>query len=916
MMFPERWRLIEEFYHLAREHGPQALSGAPVDISREVERLLAEDGGGRILDQPAAELLPALTALGVGSQVGSYQIDCVLGAGGMGQVFGAYDSRLKRRVALKVLPAAFLDQPERLARFQREAEVLAQFNHPNIAQIYGAEENVLIMEFVDGEAPKGPLPFDEAWKIALQIAGALEYAHERGVIHRDLKPANVKVTRDGHVKLLDFGLARIFGGAAENSPAPDPEETSPGVLLGTPSYMSPEQAKGKPLDRRTDIWSWGVVLYQLLTGEQLFHAENVSETIARVLTLEPDLTRVPPQVRRLLATCLERDPKRRLRDIGDAPQMLDSLETPAAPVRARLPWTLAAISTAAALLLGIGWLVALNRKAAVPVAAIRYELSVEYARSIHSFAISPDGRELAIAADVNGTRQLWLRRLDALHADPLPNTEDAQAPFWSPDGRQIGFFAEGKLKKIDAAGGAAIAICDALDGRSGSWSRDNVIIFARYSAPPARILRVAASGGTPAEILKAGDLMGSPTFLPDGKRFLMNFETVKEKGIYLVMLDGKDSHRILAEGSSFVLTPGWILFVRAKRLMAQPFDAERGQVNGDAVPVEEGVSLDALYNPSFSVSPAGVLVFERDLGIMGKSQLTWQDRSGKVLGTAGRGGQVFDPAISPDQRLVAFRSITTAFLSDLWLWDLSRGSGQRITTDPSMSLTPHWSPQGDRLAFTSSRGEGNIYVKAAGGTGEDQLLLADQHPNFISDWSPDGRYIVYAKGDPKTKYDLYLLPVSGVQAGTPQPFLVTEFNEFLGQVSPDGRWMAYVSDQSRQREVYVRRFPAGDGEWKVSVEGGDQPRWRRDGKELFFVRSDGTMMAAAIRTTDGSGPAFAADTPQRLFPTHLAQTARGIIFQYDVAPDGQRFLLNSTVEGSASASPLTVVVNWTAGLRH
>jgi eukaryotic-like serine/threonine-protein kinase len=623
MMSPERWRLTEELYHLAREHGPQVLSGAPVDISREVERLLAEDGGGGILDQPAAELLPALAALGVGSQVGSYQIDCVLGAGGMGEVFGAYDSRLKRRVALKVLPAAFLDQPERIARFQREAEVLAQFNHPNIAQIYGAVENVLIMEFVDGEAPKGPLPFDEAWKIARQIADALEYAHERGVIHRDLKPANVKVTGDGNVKLLDFGLARIFGGAAENSP----EHTSPGLLLGTPSYMSPEQAKGKPLDRRTDIWSWGVVLYELLTGEQLFHAETVSETIARVLTLEPDLTRVPPQVRRLLAACLERDPKRRLRDIGDVPQMLDSLETPAAPVHARLPWTLAAISAAAALLLGIGWLVALNRKPAVPVAAIRYELPVEYARSIHSFAISPDGQELAIAADVNGTRQLWLRRLDALHADPLPNTEDAQAPFWSPDSRQIGFFAEGKLKKIDAVGGAAIAICDALDGRSGSWSRDNVIIFARYSAPPARILRVAASGGAPAEILKAGDLMGSPTFLPDGKRFLMNFETVKEKGIYLVTLDRKDSHRILAEGSSFVLTPGWILFVRANRLMAQPFDAERGQVNGDAVPVEEGVSLDALYNPSFSVSPAGVLVFER-------VSVLWANRS--LPGRTGR----------------------------------------------------------------------------------------------------------------------------------------------------------------------------------------------------------------------------------------------------------------------------------------
>jgi serine/threonine protein kinase/Tol biopolymer transport system component len=922
-MTPQRWRHIEELYHMARERGAAVLSDADADLRRAVEKLLAQDPGGKLLDGKAAELFPEPENVTVGSQVGPYRVEGILGSGGMGVVYSAQDTRLKRRVALKVLPSAFIHDPERSARFQREAEVLAQLNHPNIAHIFGAEESALAMEFVEGESPKGPMPFDEAWKIALQTADALEYAHERGVIHRDLKPANMKVTPDGVVKLLDFGLAKAFSETSGtslpdtgSSPVQLPVETAAGVILGTAAYMSPEQAKGKRLDRRTDIWSWGVVFYELLTGEQLFRAETISETIAQVLTKEPEFDRIPAKARKLLQSCLEKDPKKRLRDIGDVSQLLDEPTVPRSgvPSRSILSWAPIAVALAVTAAFGVMWFTRTPQSGPT----LRYDIALENATNIHSFAISPDGRYLAMAAEVNGKRQLWLRALDALRAQPMLNTDDATFPFWSADSREIGFFAQGELKRIASTGGPVISICDALDGRNGSWSRENVILFSRYAATSgATIQRVSASGGVPIDVIKGGDLSRDPAFLPDGRRFLYNVDAAQHRGIYLTELDRKERRRILAEDSSFVLTPGWILFVRANRLMAQPFDADAGRVTGDAIPVVDGVSLSNVTGyASIAASASGVLVYEGGRANVGKTQMAWHDRSGNLLGSVGNPDTVFDPAISPDQKKIVFRWVTSSFLADLWLWDVNRGTGQRITTHPSVNGSPHWSPGGDRIAFTSNRGNGDLYIRAAGGTGEDQLLLANAHPKFVSDWSRDGRSIVYSEADPKTRYDLWVLPIDHVRAGNPIRFLGSEFNEVLGQLSPDVHWMAYTSDESGQREVYVRPFPSGDGQWKVSIGGGEQSRWRADGRELYFVRADGAMMAAPVKAVPGPNPVFEPGTPRPLFHTHLVQTVRSGNFEYDVTPDGKRFLLDSTVEGSTSALPLTVVVNWAAGLKR
>jgi Tol biopolymer transport system component len=927
-MTPKRWSQLEELYHLARERGTAALSGADADLRREVERLLAQDSGGRILDRTAVDLFPEPENVTIGARLGPYLIERMLGAGGMGEVYSAQDTKLKRRVALKVLPSAFFRDPERLARFQREAEVLAQLNHPNIAQIYGAEERALVMEFVEGAAPQGPLPFDEAWKIALQIADALEYAHERGVIHRDLKPANVKVTPDGIVKLLDFGLAKAFTdnsgeiSSDPDNPSPTPlYDTAAGAILGTALYMSPEQAKGKRLDRRTDIWSWGVLFYELLTGEQLFRGENFSETIARVLTKDPDLDRVPARARRLLRNCLEKDPKGRLRDIGDVSRVMEGSldESPGSWWRPSLARPLYAGAAAAATLAVAIVLAVVSFNGTPPSGpTFRYDIALENAASIHSFAISPDGRYLAIAAEVGGKRQLWLRPLDALRAQSVPDTDDATFPFWSPDNREIGFFAQGELKRVAVAGGPAISMCDAIDGRNGSWSRENVILFSRGTpTAEASIQRVSASGGVPIDVIRGGGLARNPVFLPDGRRFLYNFDAPQQRGIYLAELDGPERRRILAEDSSFVLTPGLILFVRANRLMAQPFAGRSGRVTGEAVPVVDGVSLSNVTNyASVTASTSGVLIYQSGGPNVGKTQMAWYDRSGKLLGSVGNPDTVFDPAISPDQKRIVFRWTTSSFLADLWLWDVNRGTGQRITTHPSINGAPHWSPGGDRIAFTSNRGNGDIYIKAAGGTGEDRLLFANAHPKFVSDWSRDGGFIVYSEADPKTRYDLWVLPMDGATARNPIRFLGTEFNEVLGQLSPDVHWMAYTSDESGQREVYVRPFPSGDGQWKISIGGGEQPRWRADGRELYFVRSDGAMIAVPVKSTAGSHSVFEPGTPQTLFNTHLVQTVRNANFEYDVTPDGKRFLLDSTVEGSTSALPLTVVVNWAAGLKR
>jgi serine/threonine protein kinase len=861
----------------------------------------------------------------VGDKLGHYEVLSLLGQGGMGEVYRARDTKLKREVAIKVLPEVFARDPERMARFQREAEVLASLNHPNIATIHGVEDRALVMELVEGNSPKGPLQFDEVWKIASQIAAALEYAHERGIMHRDLKPANIMITPDGVVKLLDFGLAKAFSNqrepsaSPENSPTLTLGATEVGVILGTAAYMAPEQARGKAVDKRADIWGFGVVLYELLTGERLFNGEDAAETLAAVIHKQPDLAKVPRQARRLLEECLQKDPKQRLRDIGDAKRLLGgepNVPPPPAPGhRSWLPWCIAAFLLLALMPANILHV----RETPPPERTLRYTIAAPENSALHSLAISPDGRYVAIAAAVNGKpRQLWLRPLDALQAQPMPSTDDAQYPFWSPDSRYIGFFAQGKLKKISVGGGPSQTLCEATFGRGASWSADDVIVFSPSGGFGGSIQRISAAGGVPVDITKTKHDYRYPLFLPDGRHFVYLVEDPgKSSGIYIGSLDGTE-RRLLSDRSGVAFAPpasgmrnGHLLYVRTPEntLMAQPFDAASGQNAGDVFPIAEGVSLLSSRYAPITVSENGVLMYSTGSG--NENQMVWLDRAGKLLGPVGAAGGVAFPAISPDGKAVAFDRG-----SNIWLRDLVRGAETRFTLDRQGS-NPIWSPKGDRIAFRSpGNGVDGLYQRPASGTGQEELLFASADNKIPHQWSRDGRFVVYTDLTAKTGRDIWVVPMNeGEQIPRKAvPFLQTEFNELQGQISPDGRWMAYTSDESAQREVYVRPFPTGDGKSKISITGGEQPRWLGDGRELSFVGNDGRLMLVAVKAPPGPRPTLEPGSPDPLFDLHLTGLGNTIAFQYDVTADGKRFLVNTTA-ASSGAQPLTVVVNWQAGLK-
>jgi predicted Ser/Thr protein kinase len=547
-------------------------------------------------------------------RLGWYEIVALIGKGGMGEVYRAFDPKLGREVAIKILPGAFAQDADRMARFEREAKVLASLNHPNIAQIYGVEQSALVMELVEGETLKGPLPLEMALNYAKQIGEALEAAHEKGIVHRDLKPENIKITPQGVVKVLDFGLAKAAEeqmGDAEHSPTLTISPTRAGLILGTAAYMSPEQARGKVVDKRADIWAFGVVLYEMLTAQRLFKGDTISDTLAAVLKEEPDLEQVPPKVRRLLAKCLEKDPKRRLRDIGDACELLEDRHT-TTPSQTRLGWAVGVLGLVAATILAFIHF----REAPRAKTVLRYAIATpENTTHLHSFAISTNGRLVAMAADANGKRQLWLRAMDELKAQPIPSTDDAIFPFWSPDSSYIGFFAQGKLKKIAAGGGPAQALCDAPDGRGGSWNRENVILFSPESASGV-IQSVSAAGGVPVDVAR-GTRPLYPLFLPDQRHFLyvVNLGPSEEFGNHLSSLDKKEremeSRRVLNIGSSVVFGAGRLLFIRDNTLMAQPFDTASGQTVGEVAPVAENISTKTTvsYTP-VSVSETGVLLYE------------------------------------------------------------------------------------------------------------------------------------------------------------------------------------------------------------------------------------------------------------------------------------------------------------------
>jgi Tol biopolymer transport system component len=882
----------------------------------------------------------------------------------MGEVYKARDTMLGREVALKVLPEEFTLDADRLARFKREARLLASLNHPNIAIIHGLEESdgsrALVLEFVEGPTladriAQGAIPLDDALPIARQIAEALEAAHEQGIVHRDLKPANIKVRADGTVKVLDFGLAKALDPApasdeSQASTMTSPAMTRTGVIFGTAAYMSPEQARGQAVDKRSDIWAFGCVLYEMLTGTGAFVAEDLSGTLAHVLMKEPDWNALPATtpfaIRRLLRRSLEKDRKRRLPDIADARLEIDEAgdeqpdrgEQPAPTGRKalgspeRLAWgVVATVATAAAIGLSI---FPFARTSPEPV-PIRFRVSAPAGyifapdpAAPHQ-AVSPDGRRMAfVVIDRNGHGMLAVQSFDALQPEVLPGTNFVVGfgveggrglPFWSPDSRYIGFFAQGKLEKVDVNGGPPQELCDAPYGQGGTWNSDGTILFAPSST--GGLARVSAAGGKPTHVTVLDSDRKEvshrwPWFLPDGRHFLYvtTDDPVARRGnaatkVYVGSLESRDRVELLESDSKALYSAGHLLFVRQRTLLSQPFDAEQLTLTGESVPVAEDVNPYGTY-AAFSAS-AGMLAY-RTTAPFGGQQLVWVDRGGTPVDVLGDPAPYLGVELAPDSARAAVSVAGADATRDIWIVDVARGVRTRLTSDRADELLPKWSPGGDQIVFTRRGAKPGLYLKSSSGTGGEELLLAfdgasSASPFFPLSWSHNGRFLLYALDDPKTGWDLWALPLANRK---PSPLVQMPGFQGAGRFSPDGRWIAYASTETGRAEIFVVPFPdLRAGKWLVSTAGGSFVRWRRDGRELFYQAPDNRLMAADV---NGQGSEFQVGTVRPLFQL---QPPAGGIDTYDVSKDGRRFLVITPVE--AQVSPvITVVVNWPAGLKR
>jgi eukaryotic-like serine/threonine-protein kinase len=893
--------------------------------------------------------------LTAGSRLGTYEVLEPLGSGGMGEVFRARDSRLGRDVAIKALPEAFALDPDRLARFEREARLLASLSDPNIAGIHGLEEvdgrRYLVLECVEGPTlaerlATGPLPLEEALEVCRQIAAGVEAAHESGVVHRDLKPGNVKLTPRGEVKVLDFGLAKGGGATGDGSgPNLSASPTLPygatlaGVILGTAAYMSPEQARGRLVDRRTDIWSFGCVLFECLTGRPLFEGETVSDLIARILQTEPDWSALPPatppRVRALLARCLRRDPRERLRDIGDARIELaeviagrgaDPGAAPAAagvPVpaprwRRTLPWALAALAFVAAI---ASALVAGGPRAKpVPIhASLLPPAGSEFSSSWTNpqpLAVAPDGSLLVFCArSGEGADRLWVRGTGSPDARPLAGTEDASSPFFSPDGHSIGFFANGKLKRVDVAGGPVITLADANDPRGGTWGRDGVILFTADSEGP--VSRISAEGGAVSAVTALDTTLREtthryPSFLPDGRHFLYLARRVgagagEGPAIYAASLDRSRRTRVLGVASNVICASGHLLYVRGGILVAQPFDPGRLATTGPAVPLVDDLRWDERFSRGvFAASRNGLLAFMTGRA-QTRTQLRWLDRNGHGLDRIGEavdytyGGS---PLISPDGGRAAMAVLNPdRGTSDVFVVELATGRRIRVTVDESDHPGCAWMPDGRQVVVNDAHGACSLVMRAVGGTGADTVLT---RPGWLwpTSATPDGRFVLFSDNRGQGGSDLLAAPVTGTEP--PVPVAVGPAYEQSGQFSAEGRLVAYSSNESGRPEVYVVTFPGAGGKWQVSQDGGSEPRWGRDGRELFYVdRENRIISVEVLRSPSG----FQAGAIRPLFQFHGA----GGNWRYDVSADGSRFLVTVPPQDEA-APPVTLMTDWTARL--
>ncbi|SPF50981.1 Serine/threonine protein kinase [Candidatus Sulfopaludibacter sp. SbA4] len=875
-MSPQRLRQIEELYHSVREIGEAALAGADPELRGEVEKLLAQDSeGSKLLDQRAADLFTdcTQTVVTAGARLGPYILEAPLGQGGMGQVFRAMDPRLGRAVAIKISHKRFSD------RFEREARAIAALNHPNVCTLHDVGPNYLVMELVEGESlaarlDRGKLSIEQTIRFGTQIANALAAAHAKGIVHRDLKPANIMVTKSG-VKVLDFGLAKS---------GVDPALTAAGAVIGTPAYMAPEQFEGKEADARTDIYALGLVLSAMVTGKP--------STEARA---------VPPPLGRAIQRCLETDPDERWQSARDLKWELESSATVplAASSRSRSGLLAGALGLVTLLLMALA--LVHFREQAPPLEPVRMSVLLPEKSPPLSLAVSPDGRQIAVVLVKEGKQQIWVRALDALEPTALDGTDGAAHPFWSPDSRQIAFFADAKLKKIDRSGGPVETLCDALAVLGGTWNRNGDILLGGLS----RVQRVPAAGGAVTDLPKnAGARDVYPFFLPDGQHYLATRggnAGSPEAGVWLNSMNGPEARRILQDVSNaeIVNAPpgsqvGAVLFTRAGTLMALPFDMKRLEAAGDVFPVAQGITGAALYWLA-AASGQGVLAYVS--GPRGPRQYVWRDRRGQNLGVAGEAGNVV--AISPDGKQLVGDYNGNRVL------ELARGLATQLSFG-SGNTNPIWSSDGRYIAYA---GRGGVYRKPANGAGAEELLVSANTLVAPKSWSPDGRFLLYAQIHPGTGSDLMALPLEGERK--PFPVVQTPANEDQGQFSPDGHWVAYTSNESRLSEIYVIPFPpsSSGGKWLVSRGGGVQPRWRRDGKELFYISPESKMMAVEVNTQ----PVFQAGNPQALFLTEIVDTGiRTGPMSWDIAPDG-RFLI--ITENAPQTSSVTVVLNWRAGIR-
>jgi serine/threonine protein kinase/Tol biopolymer transport system component len=878
------------------------------------------------------------------TRLGPYSVVRQIGAGGMGEVYCARDVRLNREVALKLLPQEFAGDAVRMERLTREAQVLASLNHPRIASIYGLEETngtqVLAMELVEGPTladriMKGPIPLEEVLPIAQQIAEALEYAHDRGIVHRDLKPANVKLTPDGAVKILDFGLAKALEGEVSerdsaNSPTLTIASTRAGELIGTAAYMSPEQARGKRVDRRCDVWAFGCVIFELLTGRAAFSGETLSDTLAEVIKEDPDWALLPAgtpaRLTELIRRCLQKDPRRRLQAIGDARIELEDTLALTGISDETLPLTAAPRTTARrmALLGGLTGLLAggllagavlfpmLSRPSVtLPVAL---SISLPPAQSLindsQALAISPDGTQVAFAAGKpGGGSQIWLRRLGEFAVKAVPGTAGGRSPFFSPDGQWLGFFSGHRLEKVALAGGLPQPLCSSTGSGTGTWAPDGIIYFAAEVGP---LMRVPAVGGTCEQLTGAEESKGElalvqPQMLPGGESLLLTIEkgfSAEESSIALVSVKTRQ-HRILFSNatSPHYISPGYIIFGRSGTIWGVPFDLKHRQLTGYSAPLIEGVANNesSLYE-QFAVSDNGILVYAPGAEAQAARQVIEADRNGNTRAITTDNRPCEDLSLSPDGRHLALT--IEGPMWNIWTLDLQRNTLTRLTFEND-NRDPFWSADGKQVAYASLRnGHWGLYLKAADGSGSEKEIYSSQNWLFPSSFSPDGKHLAFVQQEPTTAADIWTLPLEGGQA---RPFLKTPFTEWFPQYSPDSRWIAYESNESGRAEIYVQSASGAGGKWQVSTEGGIRPVWPRSSKEIFYLNGD-KLMAVPVETS----PTFSAATPHELFEKDFFLSGH----YYDATADGQHFFFIKSLNQTGGPTQINTVLNWPSDLKR